>query len=309
MDNNSIEMEKNESDDYVNLNSFFSLLWKRKYSLLGVLTICFLVSVSASFLLPNKYQSTVLLVTAESSDTDNFLAKYGGLTAFAGLNISEEVNQTKIGLAVIRSKQFTANFIEKRDILVPLMAAKYWDRETNKLIIDQNIYDTEDQKWVRNVSYPHSNRPSNEESYKFWTKNVFKINEDKKTGFITMSVEHFSPELAQRWASWLVEDINNNMRNNDVKQAELAIEYLNEEVQKTTSEELKSLLYNLIQSHTEKKMLAFSRPDYVFKVIDPPVISEEKISPQRILIGLLSSFIGVLLYLLYLLVRNFSVKF
>ena len=82
-----------------------------------------------------------------------------------------------------------------------------------------------------------------------------------------------------------------------------------EKVLVQNSEELKSLLYNLIQSHTEKKMLAFSRPDYVFKVIDPPVISEEKISPQRILIGLLSSFIGVLLYLLYLLVRNFSVKF
>ena len=309
MDNNSIEIEKNESDDYVNLNSFFSLLWKRKYSLLGVLTVCFLVSISASFLLPNKYQSTVLMVTAESSDTDNLLAKYGGLTAFAGLNISEEVNQTKIGLAIIRSKQFTADFIEKRDILVPLMAAKYWDRETNKLIIDQNIYDTEDQKWVRDVSYPQSNIPSNEESYKFWTENVFKINEDKKTGFITMSVEHLSPELAKTWASWLVEDINNVMRDNDVRQAELAIEYLNEEVQKTTSEELKSLLYNLIQSHTEKKILAFSRPDYVFKVIDPPVISEEKNSPQRILIGLLSSFIGVLLYLLYLLIRNFSVKF
>ena len=307
MSTNSIEVEK-ENPSFFSLNDFFSLLWKKKYTILILLSLSFVASVSFSYLLPNKYQSSVLMVAAESSETDNLLAKYGGLTAFAGINIPEEVNQTKIALAVIKSKKFTANFIKKRNILIPLIAAKGWDRETNELVIDQNVYNINTQKWVRNVSYPQRKIPSDQESYEVWNKNVFNITEDKKTGFITMTIEHLSPELAKNWAAWLVEDLNNTIRERDVTEAELAIEYLNREVQKTTSEELKTLLYNLIQSHTEKKMLAFSRPDYVFKVIDPPVVSENKISPQRFLIGLLSAFIAVFFYLLYLLVRNFSVK-
>ena len=93
-----------------------------------------------------------------------------------------------------------------------------------------------------------------------------------------------------------------------MKEADLSIQFLSLEAKKTNSETLRSLFYALIKSNTEKKMLAYSRPDYVFRVIDPPIIPEKKSYPSRSLIIIVGAFIGLFLSISYVLVRAFILK-
>ena len=95
------------------------------------------------------------------------------------------------------------------------------------------------------------------------------------------------------------------MRDGDVMEADLAIEYMNSELENTNSEELRSLFFDLIQTKIEVKMLAFSRPEYIFKTIDPPIVPEKKSSPNRAFICVVITLLGFFLTCLFVLFRDF----
>ena len=77
-------------------------------------------------------------------------AQYGGLASLAGINIgSGAADKTAIGLEILKSRKFISEFIERHDVLVPLMAARGWDSETYNLKIDPDDYDAASETWVR----------------------------------------------------------------------------------------------------------------------------------------------------------------
>ena len=87
----------------------------------------------------------------------------------------------------------------------------------------------------------------------------------------------------------------------DVREADLAIEFFENEVKKTTSDDLRQLYYKVIQSKKEKKMLAYSLKDYALKTIDPPYLAERKSSPDRLSIlmfGLITGFIFSMIFII-----------
>ena len=84
------------------------------------------------------------------------------------------------------------------------------------------------------------------------------------------SIEHYSPHFTKEVAELLISELNTTMRDNDIMEADLAIEYMNSELENTNSEELRSLFLDLIQTKIEVKMLAFSRPEYIFKPLIHP---------------------------------------
>ena len=109
---------------------------------------------------------------------------------------------------------------------------------------------------------------------------------------MTISVDHKSPKIAAQWVNWLVEDVNEAVRSQDVSEAEKSIEYLREQVTNTSLADLQAVFFDLIQSQTETVMLAEVRPEYVFKTIDPAVAPEEKSKPNRALICVLGTLLG-----------------
>ena len=59
----------------------------------------------------------------------------------AGVSLPDSgLDKTDLGLEVLRSRKFVREFVERHKILPQLMAADYWDPETRKLKIDNDIY-------------------------------------------------------------------------------------------------------------------------------------------------------------------------
>lgn len=296
-------VESAHSGQLVDLKEFGQAVRARRWLIAAIVTVGTVLTVIIALLMPNVYRADVLLAPNEEQTGGGLSAlaeQYGGLAALAGINLMGGADEnTTLGLAVLRSRKFLSDFIERHDILVPLIAAKGWDRDSRSLIIDPDDYDVETDKWVRKVRYPKKVVPSMQEAYEVFIEDVMTVGQNSQTGYVTISIEHYSPDVARQWATWLVEDINQTIMQKDVREAQQAIEYLNEQIKATSLAELRSVFSRLIEEQTKTIMLAAVTDEYLFKTVDPAVSPEEKTRPMRALIVLLGAFLwGILAVLI-----------
>ena len=286
---------RTQYDGEVSIRDILRPLWLRKWLIGGITSMAALVSVIVALLLPEIYRAQALLVPnnqERATGLSALAAQYGGLANLAGVNLgSDSANKATLGLEVLRSRKFIAEFIERHDIMVPLMAAKEWDAETGQLKIDSNIYDVTAQEWVRGVKPPRTASPSKQEAYETFSRNL-SVSQDVQSGFVVIAVDHLSPAVAKQWVDWLVLDINVATMRHDVAQAEQAIEYLNEQIASTSLADLQSVFFSLIEEQTKTVMLANISNEYLFRTIDPAVVPEKRAKPRRKVIVVLSTFLG-----------------
>ena len=277
------------------------IICSARYLIAAIAAFATAVAVIVAFVLPNIYRAEALLAPnlEEGPQGLSGLAdQYAGIASLAGLDLNTgSTDKIALGLSVLQSRRFLSDFIERHDILVPLMASSHWDADTEQLIIDDDIYDVENEEWVRDFSPPRKQVPSRQEAYEEFEQILF-VRQDRDTGFVTINVEHYSPVLAKRWVDWLVEDLNSNMRNRDVSRARQAIEYLNKQVNATSLAGMQEVFYRLIEEQTKTVMLAEASPEYLLTTIDDAVVPEIREKPQRALIVLFGAILGVVIGIL-----------
>ena len=289
----------------------FDLLVKYRKSMFAITVVFSVASVLFALSIPNQYRATALLVPAEanSGGISNLMRQYGGLASLAGVSLptQNEADNTQLGIEILQSRSFLIDFVDRRDIKIPLMASERWDPVSGLLTLDDDIYSKDSKKWVRRVNAPLTPEPSSEEVHRKFKK-ILSVNENRKTGFVTISITHHSPELAATWLTWLIEDINELVRFNDVSEAERSIEYLREQINGTPLAELRAVFFELIESQTETIMLANVRSEYVFKTVDPAVAPQKKSAPNRALLCIVGFLFGCLISFFYCILRGWLVR-
>ncbi|WKE67448.1 Wzz/FepE/Etk N-terminal domain-containing protein [Gallaecimonas kandeliae] len=299
-------------DDEIDLRELFAAIWAGKWMVLIVTFIFALGSVAIALYLPNVYKSEALVAPADSDQKGGLAglaSQFGGLASLAGINLGgSTTDKTALALQVLKSRDFIGHFIDRHQLLVPLMAAKGWDRSSDQLKLDGDIYDAQAQEWVRKAKLPFKSKPSAQEAYKKFVKDVLVTSQDKESGMVTIATSFYSPELAQQWTAWLVQDLNEVMRQRDMAEAKKSIRYLENQINKTNLADLKSMLYQLVEEQTKTLMFAEVRDEYVFKTVDPAIVPEEKDKPKRALICILGIMLGGMLGVASALIRYFMRK-
>jgi uncharacterized protein involved in exopolysaccharide biosynthesis len=301
----------NSSADEIDLRELWNVIWEGKWIIVGVTFVFALASVALALYLPNIYRSEALLAPAEENSGGGLAGmagQLGGLASLAGVNLGGGgADKTTLALEVLKSREFVAYFIKKHDLLVPLMAAKGWDREKDALVIDSSIYDTNASTWLREVSPPKQPKPSMLEAYEKFSGR-FSVSQDNKTNFVSIGFEFLSPTTSKQWVDWLVEDINLVLKARDVAEAERSIKYLTGQLEKTSIADMHAIFYELIEEQTKTVMFAEVRDEYVFKTIDHAVVPERKAKPKRAIILLLGIMLGGMLGVMFVLGRHFFVQ-
>jgi len=238
------------------------------------------------------------------------LSQYAGLASMAGISLpgsSSGISDKDLALSLLKSKGLLQRLIDKHDILPDLIAAEAWNLTTNSISYNSDVYDDTKNVWVRNVKPPYKLIPSTQEAYEFFD-NAIAVSEDKKTGVISLKVDHLSPEIAYQWSLLLIQEVNEYVADMRIKEAQLSIDYLNDQIKITPYPELRALFYELIQQYTQTMMLAKVRPEYALTTLDAPLIPEEKSAPKRSLIVILSTLLGGMLGTLIILIRFYAYK-
>lgn len=294
-------------DDEIDLRELFAIIWRGKWIIIATTFVFAVASVLYALSLPNIYKSEALLAPVAEQANGGLPGQLGGIAALAGVNIgsSGEIDKITLAIQIMQSREFISHFIQRHNILVPLFAVKEWRADSDELVIDTEIYDTTQQKWIREVKAPLKVQPSMQEAHKAFIK-ILNVTKEKDSGLIIVSIEHHSPSLAKQWVALLVQDINAVMRKRDATDAQKSINYLSKQINETSFSEVKATLFSLIEEQTKTLMLTSVRDEYAFQTVDPAVVPEMKSSPKRALIvvvatvlsGILAVF-GVLLISLF----------
>ncbi len=302
------EVNPSEAENYVNpvycereidLLELFSIIWRDKWKIILVTSVFAFTAVIYAISLPNSYKAEALLAPAEGSQSEGGLAalagQLGGVANIAGINLSGGGDdRTTLAIEIMLSRKFIINFIRDNNILPELMAAKGWDKASNRVLFDEERYNSDKKEWLNLENSSGSSKPSYQKAYKEFLEK-FSVKRDKDTGFIKVSIEHYSPSLAKEWIDLIIKNINGEMKYRDVGEAKRGQEFLEKQLQNTNVADMRTVLYQLMEQAQKTIMFANIREEYVFKTIDPAIVPEEKSNPKRALICILITMIGFLL--------------
>ena len=291
----------------IDLLELLRLLWRHKFLILSFTIVSAIGSVIYALSLPDIYRTEVLLSPVEensNSNAGNLLGQLGGLANIAGLNINGGVGTTRKvrALATLQSRAFIKQFFEDHNILVEFMAVKPGE-QSGTVVIDPEVYDVTAQRWINNEEGQLNSTPSEWDVYQAFSS-ILNIDEDTATGLVTVTLDWYDPVKIKNWLEWLIFDLNGHMRAQDTAQARRAIDYLEDQAQRTQLVEMRNIFYNLIEQQTQTIMLADAREGYVFEVIDPPIVPEQKEAPRRAIICLVITILGFILAIVLIVVTK-----
>ncbi len=286
------------NEDEIDLRKLLDVIWSGKWVIFVLIISSSLIAVLYSISLPNVYKSEALLspVVSEASPS-GAMSNMGGLASLAGINLQTQPagNSTK-ALKKLRTLSFFEDNILPNIFLPDLMAFKSWDSKNNKIIYDKNIFNSDTQTWNK--------IPSPQKSYKDF-KRILEFSLDYETGFVTISVRHQSPYIAQEWTNLIVNQLNDFFRSNDKREAQAAMDYLNAQMAQTSYTEIKEVIAQLLQNKMQQLTLIEANDFYVFSYLDPPKVMEEKVEPNRKSISILGAVLGALSGILIIIIGEF----
>jgi uncharacterized protein involved in exopolysaccharide biosynthesis len=307
------QMQQNQTqEDEIDLAELWRAVWAGKITIILMSFIFAVASIYFALSQPNIYKaSTILAPTSSEGGAGGLSAltgQFGGLASMAGINLGGGASdKTDLALEILKSRTFIQTFIEKHNLLVPIMAGKDWDMTTNTLILNHGVYDQANNKWLRKTKAPKKAKPSLWEAFVVFS-NLLNVSQDKNTSMITVELEYFSPEMAQQWLSLLISDVNEFMREQDQKEARDSINYLTEQLEEIHVASMETVFYQLIEDQTKNMMLTKVKTEYVLKTIDPAQIPEKKAKPKRALIVVIGTILGGVLSVLIVLIRYFIIN-
>jgi uncharacterized protein involved in exopolysaccharide biosynthesis len=236
------------------------------------------------FLMTPVYRVMTVLIADESGGRSGVLSsalgQLGGLAAITGGLGFGSATQTATteALAVLQSRQFLQEFIEKNS-LMPKLFPKKWDREANN--------------WkpsLRKIPTPYM-------GYKRFSEDIMDVYQDKKTNLVTVVISWTDREEAADWANQLVDMVNARMRERAIAEADQTIQFLQRELPGANTVEVKSAISSMMESQLKAKALASVRKQYAFRVIDPAIASDKDVvlRPHKGLYILMGVIVGLLL--------------
>ena len=274
-----VESVPSTGEDEIDLLELIRTLLQAWKTIVGITIICTGLAVAYALNAPEVFKAEVLLAPAqeEQSGGSSALSQFGGIAAMAGISIPSGSNVEQV-VATLNSRKFLRAYIQQYK-LFPVLFEEIWDADSQAWLVTSVDDEPTEQKAI--------------ESFKA----CLSVDEDKKSGLITLSISWKDPEVAAQWANDLVRQINDQLRKQAIADSKKRVGYLEQELAKTTLQDMRAVLYNLLESEKQKAMLANVNEDFALEVIDPAVAPETREKPKRKLIvalgGVCGGFLGI----------------
>jgi len=294
-------------DDEIDLRELFSVLWAGKKVIVAITSLFAVAAVVYALSIANEYKASIVIAPAqqEGGGLSGALGQLGGLASLAGVSLGGGGgSEAAVAQEIMQSWGFVEQFIVNNELEVEVFAAEGWNKTSNVLTIDSDLYDKDSNKWLIDED-GQLRAPTSWELYEAFSKRL-SVSEDKKSGLTSVSSEYFSPIVAKNWVDLYVAAINEHMRQRKLSQVNSNIEYLQAQIEKTSIAEMREVFYQIIEEQVKNKMLAEASPEYAFVTVSPSMVPEEKSKPKRALMCILGTLLGGMLSVLYVLVRHYA---
>ena len=266
-----VASDPSTQDDEIDLIELMRSLF-RAWKTIALITISCVVFASVyAILSPEVYRAETLLspVQGKNSGESSALGQLGGLATMMGAQIPHDSNVERV-IATLESRKFLGLFIKNKN-LMPILFEQNWDKSKKAWLIDP---------------------PPSEQSAIRTLKRSVSLDEDKSSGLITLSVNWENPQFCSTLANDIVKEVNSQLRLQAITDSEKRIGFLERELAKTTLQDMRAVLYKLLESEKQKAMLANVNEDFALEVIDPAVEPTRPSEPNRKLIVVVGGLCG-----------------
>ena len=139
--------------------------------------------------------------------------------------------------------------------------------------------------------------PSLADGVREFDRRVRAVDEDRRTGLVTLSIEWRDRKVAADWANDMVRRANARMQARSIDEARRTIEYLTREASSEDSVAVREGLYKIVESQYKSMALASVRQDFAFRVIDAavPPDADDIAFPRRAVFAAVGGFVGLLI--------------
>jgi uncharacterized protein involved in exopolysaccharide biosynthesis len=224
---------------------------------------------------PRLYRADEKIMVADSKNS-SAANPIEAAASFAGLSLAGGGNQE--ALAVLRSKDLAREFISAKSIEGEFDKSWYI-KKIIKRKLGLHQFDIED-------------------AVNEFDLNVRSVSEDRKTGVVTLSIYWKDASQAADWANEFVTFLNEQMRRRVIKESEFSINYLQSQLDAQTNMPIQQAASKIIESQLQKLVIARSREQFAFKVIDQAVRPRRPIWPRAGVLIVVSTIGAVVLALI-----------
>jgi uncharacterized protein involved in exopolysaccharide biosynthesis len=232
---------------------------------------------TASFLVTPKFRAEVVLSVAEQRQTPlgAIAGQFGDFGGLSALGLFEDTDKAA-AIATLKSRQVTEQFIVEEGLL-PVLFEDEWDAQKRG--------------WKGEPPTPWH-------AYELFDRRVRAVQEDRRSGLVTLTIEWKNPQLAAAWANELVRRTNRKLQQDSVGEAQKTILFLEDQIAKARLVEVRQALFALVESEMKRMAVAHSREEFALRVIDPAVEPKRRSSPRRLLMAALGLPVGAFCSLL-----------
>ncbi len=272
-----VESGPSTEEDEIDLLELIRTLLHAWKTVLVITILCTGLAVCYALFAPEVFKAETLLAPAqeEKSGASSAFSQFGGLAAMAGVSIPSDSNIEKV-VATLNSRKFLSEYIKQKKLL-PILFEEIWDSNNEVWLVQSADHEPSEQNAIQSL------------------KGNLSVEVGNKTDLITLSIYWKDPEVAAQWANDLVKQLNEQLREQAIEDSKKRVGYLEQELAKTTLQDMRAVLYKLLESEKQKAMLANVNEDFALEVIDPAVAPEKREKPKRKLIVVLGGVFGGIL--------------
>ncbi len=278
----------------LHISDIVKLLWGQKLLITGTIVLAAALSIWFALTTDEIYMAELRAIPSESSLTtdDNSLQSTLGLRMKGFSTAVGEYEKHLVAVQVLHSRNFILDFIQQHNLLPFIYGVKSWNPDTQALTWHEDIYNSRTGQWVTDAP------PTLQEATQLFILNNLKVSDNRDSRLLTIQVYHPSAILAAQWASLLIENLNNHMRNKQITEANEKLSFYQQQLAITLNPNTQDVIRQQIEEVSFTKLVINSQPHFLFEVIDPPMVPEKRAYPRRGLLVALGTFFGGILALL-----------
>ena len=261
----------------------------RRIKLIIISTSCVVLStIFYTYIVDPIFTASVLFIPYSESKSSGGLLSNSAISSLVGIGENQDT-QVEVALSTLESRTFLNEFAEE-EALLPILFEDKWNKK------QMNWLDEEPTQWEITDKLSQ----------------IIYVADQKLTDIYVLSVNWKDPELASSLANKLIDKINLISRERAIDTYQKNLDYLYEELNKSSIKSVKDALSENISVITNKQMDAVTRPDYVFRIIERAAPPDLRTFPKRTYLTIISLICGFLLSLIlaYIIERfkNFSFR-
>jgi len=253
----------------ITLRSVFTGLRRHPALFAGIFIACTVVSVIWALLARPVYRAQAVVAPVADNGAMGVLGglagQLGGLASIAGVSLGKGQNWTE-AVAILRSRHLIERLVTTEDLLPVLFA------DTKR-------------------------RATLGDAVKLFQAKILAVQEDPRTGLVTVRVEWYDRYAAADWANMLVFMADKELRAAAIDNATASLESLQQQIDQTQAIELRTAISRLIEAQMKAKLAASVQKHYAFRVIDPAVVADpdKRVQPTRTTMVLAGALLGLLI--------------